>query len=125
MPEIWNSALYHRNSKQAELNFRHPEKDKYHQQKYQMYFNNIVQAPNYIYDHDKYKAAVQRGDKTIVYKNKKYKEQAKRRGRKAALRRLDRLFNMIEKERLEKEKVMNKGQDLGSYDRLPGCFCNI
>ena len=100
-------ALYHRNSRQAELDFKHPEKDHYHQQRDQLYFNNIAQALNYIYDHDKYKAAVQRGDKRIVYKNKKYKEQAKRRERKAALRRVDRLFDMIEKERLEKEQVMH------------------
>ena len=100
-------ALYHRNSRQAELDFKHPEKDRYHQQKDQLYFNNIAQALNYIYDHDKYKAAVQRGDKRIVYKNKKYKEQAKRRERKAALRRVDRLFDMIEKERLEKEQIMH------------------
>lgn len=100
-------ALYHRNSRQAELDFKHPEKDRYHQQRDQLYFNNIAQALNYIYDHDKYKAAVQRGDKRIVYKNKKYKEQAKRRERKAALRRVDRLFDMIEKERLEKEQVMH------------------
>lgn len=59
-------ALYHRNSRQAELDFKHPEKDRYHQQKDQLYFNNIAQALNYIYDHDKYKAAVQRGDKRIV-----------------------------------------------------------
>ena len=61
-------ALYHRNSRQAELDFKHPEKDRYHQQRDQLYFNNIAQALNYIYDHDKYKAAVQRGDKRIVYK---------------------------------------------------------
>ena len=100
-------ALYHRNSRQAELDFKHPEKDRYHQQRDQLYFNNIAQALNYIYDHDKYKAAVQRGDKRIVYKNKKYEKQAKRRERKAALRRVDRLFDMIEKERLEKEQVMH------------------
>lgn len=100
-------ALYHRNSRQAELDFKHPEKDRYHQQRDQLYFNNIAQALNYIYDHDKYRAAVQRGDKRIVYKNKKYEKQAKRRERKAALRRVDRLFDMIEKERLEKEQVMH------------------
>ena len=41
-------ALYHRNSRQAELDFKHPEKDRYHQQRDQLYFNNIAQALNYI-----------------------------------------------------------------------------
>lgn len=41
-----------------------------------------------------------------MYKSKKYKEQAKKRERKAVLRRVDWLLDKIEKERLEKEKVM-------------------
>ena len=56
-------ALYYRNSKQPELNFKHPEKDRYHQQRDRRYFNNIAQPLNYIYDHDKYSATVQRGIK--------------------------------------------------------------
>ena len=48
--------------------------------------------------YDKYKAAVKRGDKRIVYKNKKYEKQAKKREQRAALRRVDRLFEMIEKD---------------------------
>ena len=71
----------------------------------QLYFRNIALALNYIYDHDKYKAAVKRGDKRIVYKNKKYEKQAKKREQRAALRRVDQLFDMIEKERKEKENV--------------------
>ena len=56
-------------------------------------------ALQYIYDHDKYKAAVKRGDKRIAYKNKKYEKQAKKREQRAALRRVDQLFEMIEKDR--------------------------
>ena len=91
-------ALYHRNSRQAPLDFKYPEIGRYHQQKDQLYFKNIALALNYIYDHDKYKAAVKRGDKRIVYKNKKYEKQAKKRKQRAALRRVDRLFEMIEKD---------------------------
>ena len=91
-------ALYHRNSRQAPLDFKHPEIGRYHQQKDQLYFRKIALALNYIYDHDKYKAAVNRGDKRIVYKNKKYEKQAKKREQRAALRRVDRLFEMIEKD---------------------------
>ena len=91
-------ALYHRNSRQAPLDFRHPEMGRYHQQKDQLYFRNIALALNYIYDHDKYRATVKRGDKRIVYKNKKYEKQAKKRKQRAALRRVDRLFEMIEKD---------------------------
>ena len=40
-----------------------------------------------------------------MYKNKKYEEQAKKREQRTALRRVDRLFEMIEKERKEKENV--------------------
>ena len=91
-------ALQHRNSRQAPLDFKHPEIGRYHQQKDQLYFKNIALALQYIYDHDKSKAAVKRGDKRIVYKNKKYEKQAKKRGQRAALRRVDRLFEMIEKD---------------------------
>ena len=59
-------ALYHRNSRQAPLDFKHPEIGRYHQQKDQLYFRNIALALNYIYDHDKFKAAVKRGDKRVV-----------------------------------------------------------
>lgn len=60
-------------------------------------------ALNYIYDHDKYKVSVKRGDKRIVYKNKKYEKQAKKREQRAALRRVDQLFEMIEKDEKKKK----------------------
>lgn len=60
-------------------------------------------ALNYIYDHDKFRAAEKRGDK-IHYKNEKYKQQAKKREKRAALRRMDRIFEKLEKEDKELKK---------------------
>lgn len=96
-------ALYHRNARQKPLDFKHPDQDRYHQQKDQLYFKNIAMALNYIYDHDKFRAAEKRGDK-IHYKNEKYKQQAKKREKRAALRRMDRIFEKLEKEDKELKK---------------------
>lgn len=96
-------ALYHRNARQKPLDFKHPDQDRYHQQKDQLYFKNIAMALNYIYDHDKFRAAEKRGDK-IRYKNEKYKQQAKKREKRAALRRMDRIFEKLEKEDKELKK---------------------
>ena len=52
-----------------------------------------------------YKIAVKRGEKRMCIKNKKYEKQAKKREQRAALRRVDRLFDMIEKEQQEKQNV--------------------
>lgn len=97
-------ALYHRNARQKALDFNHPEQSRYHQQRDQLYFRNIALALNYIYDHDKFRAAEKRGDKKIHYKNEKYKKQAKKREKRAALRRVDRIFAKLERENSELKK---------------------
>jgi hypothetical protein len=94
-------ALYHRNTRQRPLDFKHPEQDRYHQQRDQLYFRNIALALNYIYEHDKFRAAEKRGDNKIFYRKEKYRKQAKKREQRASLRRVDRLFQMIEKENEE------------------------
>lgn len=94
-------ALYHRNTRQAPLDFQYPERGKYHRQKDKYHFHSIDQVLCYIYDHDKYKKAEKRGDKNIVYRSKKYKKQAERRKARAEHRRVDRLFQKIERENEE------------------------
>ena len=41
-------VLYHRNSRHITVEFQHPEKDRYHQQRDHLYFKNITLALNYI-----------------------------------------------------------------------------
>ena len=53
-----------------------------------------------------YKTVVKRGEKRMCIKNKKYEKQAKKREQRAALRRVDCLFDMIEKEQQEKQNVV-------------------
>ena len=93
-------ALYHRNGKQKPLDFAHPENDRYHRQKDRLYFRDIEQILEYIYEHDKFRSVEKQGCR-ITYKNKKYKKQAKKRKERAALRRVDRLFEKLEKENEE------------------------
>ena len=63
-------ALYHRNDKQKPLDFAHPENDRYHRQKDRLYFRDIEQILEYIYEHDKFRSVEKQGCR-ITYKNKK------------------------------------------------------
>ena len=59
-------ALYHRNKRQKPLDWEHPEQSKYHPQKDQLYYNSVKATLNYIYEHDKFRAAEQI-DKKLGY----------------------------------------------------------
>ena len=90
-------ALYHRNQRQQPLDWAHPEQSRYHQQKDQLYFRDIKAALDYIYDHDKFRAAEQKDKNNVKFKNKKYQKQAEKRAQRAKLRKVDRIFKELEK----------------------------
>lgn len=91
-------ALYHRNSSDKEIDFDHPEYEEYHRQQDFFYANSIQTYLNYIFEHDKFRAAQQSGQQNIVYSNKKYRKIAERSKRKKSLRKVYNLFAMLERQ---------------------------
>lgn len=89
-------TLFHRNRSKQEIDFNNPENEHYHLQKDQANFVSINKALNYIYEHDKYREAEQKGCKFIVFSDKKYKQQAEKRERRKQRNRVDYLFRMLE-----------------------------
>lgn len=75
----------------------HPYKD-------QLYFRDIKAALDYIFDHDKFRAAEKHDKDNVKYKNKKYQQQAEKRERRAKLRTVDQIFKELE----EKDKELVK-----------------
>jgi len=71
-------ALYHRNSSDSPVDMNNLEIEKFHRQKDILYMNTIHGCLNYIYEHDKYRRAVENGEKNIHYSSKKYEQKAKK-----------------------------------------------
>lgn len=91
-------ALYHRNTVVKALDFEHPQNEPYHRQEDKAYCYTIAGYLDYIYEHDKYKAALQRGDKVIKFSNKKYERYAVNAKRKKQNKRVDYLFRMLDRQ---------------------------
>lgn len=91
-------ALYHRNKRQKPLDWEHPERSKYHPQKDQLYYNSVKATLDYIYEHDKFRAAEQIDKNNVKYKNKRYQKQAENREKRAKLRKVNQLFRELEKQ---------------------------
>lgn len=91
-------VLYHRNTTTKELDFNHPQYEQYHRQEDKPACNSIAGYLDYIYEHDKYKAAVERGETVTKFSSKKYaKREAKAQGKREN-KRVDYLFRMLERE---------------------------
>lgn len=88
--------LYHRNKSWIPVNFEEPYKEKYHLQVDAKHFNNIEGALYYIYEHDRFRTAQERGDRSFVYISKKYERQAKKKKKRDAVNRVNYLFRMLE-----------------------------
>ncbi len=91
-------ALYHRNATNKPFDFEHPQYEPYHRQKDKFYCNSIAGYLNYIYEHDKYKAAIARGEKVIKFSSEKYRRQEAKGECKRRCNRVDYLFGLIERQ---------------------------
>lgn len=89
-------ALFHRNYSCTPVNFEHPWYEKYHKQKDHFLNLDIEDCLSYIYEHDKFRAAVNAGNKTIAVCDKRYKKTAKRAINKHYRCRIDYLFRVVE-----------------------------
>ena len=58
---------------------------------------NISGYLNYIYEHDRYKAAMERGEKNFRLSSKKYARHEAKAQRKRSHKRVDQLFMLLEK----------------------------
>lgn len=91
--------LYHRNKTQTPLDFKNPQYDKeYHCQKDKVYGKTIAEYLNYIYKHDIYKMALERGENVTHFAKKKYEKCAAKAKYKKQARRVDYLFGLLEKQ---------------------------
>jgi len=91
-------ALYHRNSTTKELDFDNPQYEQYHCQEDKPYCNSIEGYIDYIYNHDKYKAAINRGEKVTKFSSKKYAKREAKAQRKRENSRIDYLFRFLERQ---------------------------
>lgn len=91
-------ALYHRNTIAKPLDFKHPQYEPYHRQVDNPHCNSIAGILDYIYEHDKYKATIARGEKVTRFSSKKYERHEAKAEKKRQRSRVDYLFRMIEKQ---------------------------
>lgn len=88
--------LFHGNRSNKDINFDLPQYEPYHRQTDKKYADSIEQYLHYIYEHDKYKSTVLRGEKVTQFSSKKYKKREPRAARKRAIKRVDKLFALLE-----------------------------
>lgn len=91
-------VLYHRNATSKELDFEHPQFELYHRQEDKPVCNSIEGYLDYIYEHDKYKAAIERGETVTKFSSKKYAKREAKAQKKRERSRVDYLFRMLERE---------------------------
>lgn len=91
-------ALYHRNATNKPLDFEHPQFEQYHCQGDKQYSYYIESILNYIYEHDKYKATIARGEEVTSFSSEKYRRNEARAKRKRDINRVNSLFRLIEKQ---------------------------
>lgn len=96
LPEEERIGMFHRNHSSVPVNFEEPWKERYHRQNDRFKYCTIEDALYYIYDHDRFRAAINAGEKDPLLSSKKYKNSARRAIKKREQNRLDDLFRMIE-----------------------------
>jgi len=89
-------VLYHRNNTYKELDFEHPQFESYHRQIDKYKANSIQDYLSYIYNHDKYKAAIARGEEVTTFSSKKYARKEARAKKRREINRVNNLFKMLE-----------------------------
>ena len=95
MPGKERVGMFHRNYSRLPINFEEPWRERYHKQEDRFLYVTIEDALYYIFEHDKFRAAINAGE-TPVATSKKYKNAAKKAIRKKERSRMDYLFRMIE-----------------------------
>lgn len=97
--------IYHRNSSDSEIDFQHPDQEKYHRQIDIKYVKNIQNALKYIYEHDKYWMYEKEGRKPNHFSSKKYERQAQKRQKRQSIKKVDEMFRMLEIQNPEYQKI--------------------
>lgn len=98
-------AIYHRNASADPIDMNNLENEQFHRQKDIQYAENIQECLSYIYEHDKYRKAVESGAKDIHYSSKKYERRAVRSKRRKSINRVNDLFAMLEKQNADYKKL--------------------
>ncbi len=98
-------AIYHRNTTAEAVNMEYLENEKFHRQKDIQYVETIQGCLSYIYEHDKYRGAVDRGEKEIHYSSKKYEVRVAKTERRRSINRVNYLFTVLEKQNKEYKKI--------------------
>ena len=91
-------AIYHRNTSPEPVNLNCLEKEQFHRQRDMEYAETIQGCLNYIYEHDQYRSALERGEKNIHYSSKKYERQAVKNEKRRNINRVYYLFSVLEKQ---------------------------
>lgn len=91
-------TLFHFNKPINQIDWNHLEYEGYHHQDDVPYAENISKYLHYIYEHDSYKAAVQKGEKITQFSSKKNRNLAALSERKRERNRLDYIFRCLERE---------------------------
>lgn len=91
-------ALYHKNDSDKEVDFSNPQNENYHRQEDKPYAYSIAGYLDYIYEHDRYKAAIERGEEVTKFSKKKYARHEAKAKRKREISRVDYLFRMLERD---------------------------
>lgn len=102
-------VIYHRNRSKRDIDFEHPDREKYHQQKDIRYVVGIKKALQYIDKHDKYWKNVNMGNQPISFTNKKYEIQAKKREKRTQMRKVNDLFRALEAQNPEYREISCSG----------------
>lgn len=88
--------LYHRNKSRQPLNFETPEKERYHRQEDCQGSSTMNNHLRYIYEHDRFRSAEAKGERLTTFTSERSRNLALKAEKKAARKRIDNLFAMLE-----------------------------
>jgi len=98
---IGKLVLFHMNYMPKDFDFTHPNTLPYHRQTDMREADSIAKVLNYIYEHDRYKMAVNRGEQVVGRSSKRARHLAVRSDKKRSRKNLEYLFRVIEREHPE------------------------
>lgn len=105
LPSRERVGMYHRNHSRFPVNFQQPWRERYHKQEDRFLYVTIEDALDYIYEHDKFRAAVDAGEIPTELSNKKYKNSVKKVIRKKERNRMEYLFRVIENQAKDRNQM--------------------
>ena len=89
-------VLYHRSRSPIPADFTQPQKERYHRQTDCANGNTISAICKYIYEHDRYREAREKGEMLTTYTSKRSRILAEKAQKKEKRKRLDDLFRQLE-----------------------------